>query len=525
MATDEQRIISAKKSELMRELINSDLYGKNIYLLGSAEFGPTNEPILVKSTVGLYNKFGKQGTLIDAFHCIKYVNRNNNVYIVKTTGDHSTLYLNINIYGGEVIQEGLVFSASESNEIYNDIKVTIDIDNIKFSFPEEFNMQDKIYYFKDYPTIERLCTQINKETQDRKNKIYAYYEVDPATPTEGAFYNCNKTTNYFYGGYCGLNYTKDMLYNCLDRTYEILESENIDFIIPVDAMLDDIYPDDSEEEYAGYNKKYYHSDKDYLMPTTENKYRSYLNQLLNFCIKQLNYGVVTYGIMGYNNLYTNDYLYEADEVKDMLINCLNWNLEMLDNPYYKFMIIVTAGDLKYNYGTVITNSCYAYASLASNIRIIDGTTNVPIENTQLYTEFSEEVLQELNDHGILAFRQSPLYEKPVVYNGVTLSENKDLKLFVNTRMIQMAIIYLNKLFQFYIGQNMHEMIRSGSLKSDSTEILHALQNRDVLTYYKIDFVPYYYENLIKVKLNLMTNYMTQAITVFSEIESFLEEEE
>lgn len=523
MASSEQKLLDMKKSELIQEIISSDLYGRNIYLLGSAEFGPTNEPILVKSTVGLYNNFGKQGTLIDAFHCIKYVNKNNNVYLVKTTGDHSVLYLNVNTYNGEIIQDGLVISASESNEIYNDIKVTIDIDNISFSFPVETKIEDKTYYYKDYPTIERLCSQINRETNLRKNKIKAYYEVEPSTPTKNAFYCCNKTTNYLYGGYCGLNYNKDMLYKCLDRTYEILESDEIDFIIPVDAFLDDIYPDDSEEQLYQYNLKYYHPIKDYLMPNTNGQYKSFLNQLNNFCITQLRFGIVTQGVIGFNNLYTNDYLYEADEIENMLINCLDWNIQQLDNPFYKFLVTATAGDIRYNHGTIITNSCYAFASFSSDILISDNVTNKEINNISLYTEFSEETLSNLESHNITVFRQSPLYEKPVIYNAVTLSEDEDLRLFVNARMIQLAICYLNKLYAFYIGLNMQDLIENNTINNDSRNVLQELKNREVINDYKITFTPYYYENLIKTNLSIVTNYMTKAINIYGQIESQFEE--
>ena len=523
MASNEQRILDTKRNELIQEIINSDLYGKNIYLLGSAEFGPTNEPILINSTVGLYNKFGKQGTLIDAFHCIKYVNKNNNVYLVKTTGEHSILYLNVNIYNGEIIRDALVIEASESNEIYNDIKVTIDIDNISFSFPKETKIEDKTYYYEDFPTIERLCSQINKETNLKKNKIKAYYEVDPATPTKDAFYCCNKTTNYLYGGYCGLNYNKDMLYKCLDRTYEMLESDDIDFIIPVDAFIDDIYPDDSEEQNNAYNLKYYHPIKDYLMPDTNGNYKSFLNQLLNFCIKQLNFGVITHGVIGYNNLYTNDYLYEADEVVEMLINCLEWNMKKLDDSFYSFLVTVTAGDLRYNHGTVISNSCYAFASFSSSIVVTDNVTNKQIDNISLYTEFSEDVLQTLEKNNITVFRQSPLYETPVIYNAVTLSKDKDLRYFVNTRMIQLAICYLNKLFKFYIGSSMQWLIEDGIIKNDSMTVLQSIKNRGIINDYKISFTPYYYENLIKTKLSIVTNYMTEEINIFGQIESQFEE--
>ena len=64
--------LNAQITSLMQTILSDPLHGKKIYLPGSAEFGPTNEPVKIKSTVGLYNKFGKQGTLINAFKAIKY---------------------------------------------------------------------------------------------------------------------------------------------------------------------------------------------------------------------------------------------------------------------------------------------------------------------------------------------------------------------------------------------------------------------------------------------------------------------
>ena len=71
MAEQSTQELREKRLALINDFLQNDLHGKRIYLLGSSEFGPTNEPILVKSTTGLYNKFGKQGTLIDAFHALK----------------------------------------------------------------------------------------------------------------------------------------------------------------------------------------------------------------------------------------------------------------------------------------------------------------------------------------------------------------------------------------------------------------------------------------------------------------------
>ena len=59
--------LNSQLRTLIQTIMNDKLHGKKLYLIGSAEYGPTNEPVRVKSTIGLYNKLGKTGTLIDAF--------------------------------------------------------------------------------------------------------------------------------------------------------------------------------------------------------------------------------------------------------------------------------------------------------------------------------------------------------------------------------------------------------------------------------------------------------------------------
>ena len=148
MAEQITQELNTQRKALINSVLQSDIYGKRIYLLGSAEFGPTNEPIMIKSTVGLYNKFGKQGTLIDAFHALKYTSKNNTVYLVKTTGEHATAYMNVNIQDGEIIEDGLTLVSSQSNELFNDIEFIIDLDSITIVFPSELSVSNKIYKYK-----------------------------------------------------------------------------------------------------------------------------------------------------------------------------------------------------------------------------------------------------------------------------------------------------------------------------------------------------------------------------------------
>lgn len=515
-------ILTSQLKALTNNILNNKLLGKRIYILGSAEYGPTNEPIRIKSTVGLYNKFGKQGTLIDAFHKIKYTTKNNEVYLVKTTGQHSVAYLNTNVLDGEIITNSFILMASESNEIFNDVTIEIDTDSLTIVYPDDLNVPSHrlTYDFNDYKNIELLSNAINNDTRNKRSYINANYTVDPSTRTKDAFYCCNPDVVGLYGGQCGLNYSKNLLYTCLDKTYELLESLPIDIIIPVDAFLDDLYPDDSEEQQYQYNMKYYHTDKDYLSPDTFGNMRSYMNQLIEFCIKQNNFGLVTTGILGFNSVHswTSNYLYESDEVAEMYKHCLEYNRHLCLNEGYSFLVSVVGGDIGYNYNTLIDNGYLAYGAFNASIQINTGNTNIKMSDSiRLYNEFSEEVLSDLASNGIVTFRHSPLYDTPVVYNGITATSRQEspLKLYCNVRMIQMCIAYLNQLFQFYIGLNLVELIDKSIMSKNIEDILNILVSKSVINRYDYTLDPNFRNGTLTVNLSLLTNYMTESLKISS----------
>lgn len=529
MASESAQSLRQKRQRLIKDILADPLHGKRIYLLGSAEFGPTNEPTLVKSTVGLHSKFGTQGTLIDAFHAIKYTNKNNQIYLVKTTGEHAIAYLNVNIDGGEIEENAFILASCQSNEIYNDIQIIIDIDRLTFRFPKDLGLRDISYIYKDYHNISTLAQAINADTKNKKNCVNAHYMVDPSIPIQNAFFPVNPTSIYLYGGQCGLNYSKNLLYNCLNFTYSLLESTEIDIIIPVDAMLDDIYPDDEEGHAERYNMRYYQKERDYLtMDALENKL-SFMNQLINFCITQLNSGIITNGIIGFNSSYKywSYYLSEADDIAEMYSACYQYNLKQCENPFYAFLVSAVAGDIMYNKGTIIDNGCYAYAALCASTKYLEGTTNIPISNTiRIWHEFSEDVLKDMADQGIVTFRHSPFYKTPVVYSGVTCgnSDNENLRLYCNVRMIQYAISHLNRLFQFYIGYNMYELVKEKTIHNDIGTILSTLKNVGIITAFEYRIVPYYAKGHIIVYLTMMTNYMVKSVKLSTTINiEFLEE--
>lgn len=513
--------LKEQRRELISDILADDMHGRHIYLLGSAEFGPTNEPVLVRSTAGLHAKFGRNGTLINAFHAIKYARRDNDIYIVKTTGEHSTAYLNVNIEDGEIIEDGLMLVASESNEIFDETEITVDTDRITFSFPAYFKLPPAEYRYDEYYNISRLCQAINDDTKNGRSYVYAYHNTDPSVSLENALYPVNPTTLYMYGGQCGLGYSKDMLYNCLGRTYSLLESYPVDIIVPVDAFLDDIYPDDSETP-CRYGMSYYMHDKDYLTPGIDGRQRSFMDQLINFCIVQLNSGIVTNGILGYNSHYSHwsRYLSESDDITAMYTDSFNYNLKCCENPGYSFLVSAVAGDIMYNKGTIIDNGYLAYAALCAGTRYLEGTANIPVSDTiRIWQELSEDRLEELADNGIVAFRHSPLYRTPVAYGGVTaFRDNEHFGLYCNVRMIQMAISYLNRLYQFYVGHDMITLVHDGIITHDTDVILSYIKQAGIITAYNFKIVPYYDIGEVRVYLEMKTNYMVKAVRMAATID-------
>ena len=519
--------LNEEKEQLITDILSYDRHGRHVYLLGSAEFGPTGEPVLIRSTVGLYNTFGRQGTLINAFKCFKYTNPDIPVYLVKVTGEHATASLNVNVLHGEIVENSFMVSASESNEIYNDVFMIVDEESMTFYYPDEMNMSPIRYNYSDYPNIGLLSDAINTDTRNKRNKIYTYYSCDPDIKCNTAFHVVNPTKIYLYGGECGLNYSKDLLYNCLERTYSMLESEQIDIIVPVDAFLDDVYPYDSEENLYRYNMKYYHSSKDYLTGDTQGNMYSFMDQLITFCAKQLNFGVVTHGVLGFNTLdrYSSYYLGEADDLIETYTACMEYNKALVQHNDCMFMVSVVAGDIMYNHGEIIDNGYLAYAAFCATVRLTVGTANIPLsDRISIYQEFTEDKLKELASNGITSFRHSPLYDKPIAYAGVTASDDVNLRLYVNVRMCQMCISYIDKLMKFYIGMNMHTLINEGIMYNDMTTILNTIRDIGIITSYNLKLVPYYLYGEIKSYITMRTNMMIESVTLCSRIKGEFNEE-
>ena len=95
--------------EEMKLIINSNYtrYGKNVYLLGTASFGPTNCPIQITSISHLYSIFGSKGSLINAYKQIYNLVSDLNIFCCKITVSHAVTFINVNIENDDVFENGL----------------------------------------------------------------------------------------------------------------------------------------------------------------------------------------------------------------------------------------------------------------------------------------------------------------------------------------------------------------------------------------------------------------------------------
>lgn len=508
--------IDYESKEKQKE-ISESLYGKTVYLLGTSEFGATNKPTLIQDEATLYKIFGNKGSLISGYKEVKKGYPDGQVFLCKTSGTHSILHLDVNVKGGNIVRDGFIIKAKDSNEIYNNIKLTINENSFIFEYPDELGGGSKEYKYEDYEILGMLAKKINEDTNNEGNFVYAQCMVDPATPIYGSLNTTNPTEIYMYGGDNGLLYCKNLYYNCLEKTYELIEGEDIDVIVPLEAFLDDILP---LPEYYGskpYNSLFYQEDRDYLNITlNDGRKASYYEQLLLFCIRQMRFGSITHGVMGFNKT-PDKYLYnnKKNYLLEVIEYALKSNITNLELQSYQFLISVVAGDLTYEYGMKVNNGYTFYAGLISSLSVATSTTNKPLhESVYIYNEFDNDDLYYLSEKGVVTFRESPLIDRAVVLNGVTTSHTgSDLHFLCNIRMVQLTAAYIKDQFQSYIGEDINSLIDTGIAEANLNSLLNLLNKMGILTGFKAHIIKDDAIGCVTYHVHLKTVYMTEFVTV------------
>lgn len=496
-------------------LDSRDLYGRKIYLLGTAILGPVNTPIRANSLSHAISVFGSQGSLIDAYRVIIETRLDCEVYLCKVTGIHSEVYLNINQPFNEVIENGMYIKAKHANENYNDVSITLSEEALFIEYnPTDYNGYTLEYSYKDNPSLHGLVEAINEDTRNLKSEVYCYANCEPNTQTIGSLDTVNPTTIKLSGGNSGLYYNKNMYYNCLDETYAMLEGFDIDLIIPLGANYDDTFTDNEE-----YLEDYYNLDREYLtLKNDKEEYLSYYTQLLRFCKNQMRFGFLTNGIMG--TFIIDDPFFDEEKYLETLKYFNESNKQVKEYEKYKHLISVVVGDLYNMYGANISNGYIAYSAIVASLIISENTTNRMLPKTfTIATIFSQDSINKLQEIGFTSFRYSVLKKTVVVTNGITTSSDEAFKYFVNVRMSQLTMCYVRLLLSSFIGEDLNDILISKSLEQGLKSLLNSLVRLKVLTGYGINELINPITGHIFLDLSLKTIYMIENVRAYSGLAS------
>lgn len=505
--------------------------GRTLFLLGLAKDGPIFTPLQMRSLEAVQAVFGTEGSLYRAFERAFQVNPNLDIYLMRINGE----YARCTLYGfvDWNIEPVLQLRCINGGEKYNDIQVMIaeqdDQMVLQFSFPEDAGLSTVSYPLANYPTLEILVRDINNDTRSGSNLVFATTNRPELPPSVLLGLTETKT---FSGGEDGLYPTKDGLFLALEEAYKLLEGYWIDVIVPVDARFDDVHPVAIYGKDV-YGTKYYSAQRDYLaLQDTENNNRfvTFHGQLIRFCQKQMQLGIMTHGVIGLNvvedptDLEKHEYSYiirllEATAFRNHYDLAVFENGQWKDTAYY---ISVTAGELVYNEGTddeYVENIAVTYAAMLASLAPQESTTNRPIPGaTKLRYQFTTGELQELAKMGVVAPRES-VRKGIVIANGVTPTmSHPELKSVANVRLMQFALAQLNETLDTFVGQPLYPLLQHGAIEKAVYDTLEALKNEGFLVDY--DYRIQYDENegICVIEVEFLGINMVEFLTTRAELQ-------
>jgi len=491
-------------------------YGKVICLLGTAESGPSQELVRIPTREVMADTFGSTGSLIDAFNHLSDIADSTQVEVqcMKITGQHAKLSLDVNPQNAAPIPSAFVLESKYSDPVYNNIYLSLDTEGMTFYFPILLGGGSKRYQYADYQIVGLLLRAINADTQAGINHVWCKTIISHGTPLDALFYPVNANTNQFSGASSGLNPTKIDIWFSLNEAYDLLESVPVDIVLPLDAKMDDVHPRfHYGDEFSSVGL--YSADRDYLDAEREDGTPlTYHRPLIDFCKKQTRFGLITHGIMGFN---------EIQDIEELTIQAYNYLDVVNASPlgdrigFVKapetddgFFISVVAGDLLHSDGK-IANGSPAYAGLMARTITASSLTNKPLgDSVSMASVFSTEQLEILSGFGVTSFRDSVL-NGLVVSNAVTPTEDtqNELHYSCNVRMIQLVLSRLRMVFDEFIGRNINDLVEADLLDQTVRKVLEQCKTEDILKDYSFTTDVDWKNGWITVDLGLRTLFMLE----------------
>lgn len=502
-----------------------NLYGKKIFLLGTSNLGPVNTPVRAISASHIKSIFGTEGTLLDAYRVIKETMFDCEVYLVKISGMHSETYLNVNVTGG-IALNSFYLKAKSANEIFDNIEIVIDSDalylyykgaelgdyTIRYPYAKEDDAGNQILDYDGnpiYKTLYDLADEINEDTRNLNSEVYCYVNCEANLLANSALIGVNPMRTKLNGGNSGLYYNKNMLYNCLSDTYAILEGRDIDIILPLGVYYDDTFT--SNDTYLS---EFYDIDREYLTLKNTLGYLTYYDQLLRFCKNQMQFGMLTHGVLGMNLI--GDPFVDENSYIEKLRYFKKANEVDLSLQKYKQLVSVCVGDLYTTFGTRVSNTSIAYVALMADLIITKSTTNRPLPKSfTMFNDFSTRNLNKIRDIGYTAFRYSIFKRTVVVANGITTSDDKNFKFLCNVRMCQLAMCYVKELLSTFIGKNINVLMKTKELEQKVISLLNELVSKGVINGFMINSITNPNTGHIMLDLSFKTLYMNEYIKAYS----------
>lgn len=493
-----------------------------LYLLGTAADGPVMEPLKITNEEDLLKAFGTKGSIPNAWTLIKQSDPTCEIFGCKVVGLHSKCHLDFNVIGGEVLEDAIEIAAIGASQVYDQIEVVIGEDYIEFNSPDVLGGRSYRYMFSDYPVVGLLMRRINYDAENGNGLVFMNTDLHPNTELFGGLYPVNPYTQKLYGGYDGVNCSKEELYFGLQDAYDMLESVNISVIVPVDCRFDDLHPDYLVKNGDGTTSACWVPGKQYLNYVGENGPVSYHRQLIDFCKKQIEYGIPTIGIMGFapidnltlkreqNMFYIYEYIYGT-----ALPNEVGFSKYDPTNPSGqdgRYLGIIY-GDILYNNGIIENGYLTVAAMLASSYTNVS-LTNMEVKNVQLATEFTTEELDFLDEKGFTSFRISPL-KGLVISNAVSAtSQNSEYHYLCNTRMTQIFLAKVHEGLQYFVGEIITDLRKDKAIEAKIDDIIALAKDEGIIK--DVIYTVNYDSDSVEIAFDIKALYMIESVKAYKE---------
>lgn len=515
----------------------SSEFGQNLFLIGTCAKGPYMEPTLITSPEQAEKVFGSfyRGNLVKAFNEAYHENRDIPIYLMRIGCTPSTL----NLYAyGEGEETTMLL---EVDDVVDDFLYTLEfrlasIDDGEIKKYAILKTSTGYIYYEitAQMTVNDLSRVINRDYRDKVHGIKCS-AIDPNCMVNYLYEEYENQIMSFVPGNDGTEISKNYTYLELEMAYEILQSRNVDIIVPVDCFIDDIHP---AFLYAGdsyYGGAVYDRRIDYLsLLDSENNNApvTFHEQLIEFCRRQTLLGYMSLGVMGFRPLaevpdtiaYDNSYI---TRILDMTaFRRQTGFIDYINGRYYDkgFYIMPVGSELEFMYnGVKYHDSGYIrYAALSASTK--ETTTNMMVgDDVELRYELSNQTRSDLSRLGIVTFRKS-VRKGIVVQSGVTAaSEQTDYHTLANVRMVQLTLGTVNSVIDHVRTQEYVGDILRNYVEKSVGEALLLLRERGILTEFglKVNWLSDGSEGEIVIAVK--SKYMTESIQINAQLGNVNEE--